>query len=103
MALKKNHARARYWLWLAASVKFLVPFAVLVAIGTQVGWRAPERVASPDVTRVINAMSHPFTQATLRVTLAGMMREAGRTPAGRRGRTLVSRRAQHHQGIRRDH
>ena len=28
LALRKNHARARYWLWLAASLKFLVPFSL---------------------------------------------------------------------------
>jgi bla regulator protein blaR1 len=33
LVLRKNHARARYWIWLAASVKFLVPFALLVALG----------------------------------------------------------------------
>src|ERR1700728_2892509 len=33
LVLRKNHARVRYWLWLAASVKFLVPFALLVALG----------------------------------------------------------------------
>jgi bla regulator protein BlaR1 len=27
LALRKNYARTRYWLWLAASVKFLIPFA----------------------------------------------------------------------------
>ena len=26
-ALKENQARVRYWLWLAASLKFLIPFA----------------------------------------------------------------------------
>ena len=30
LTMRKNHARARYWLWLAASVKFLVPFSLLV-------------------------------------------------------------------------
>ena len=29
-ALRKNRARTRYWLWLAASLKFLVSFSVLV-------------------------------------------------------------------------
>jgi bla regulator protein BlaR1 len=38
LVLKKNHARARYWLWLAASVKFLVPFSLLVNIGSRLGW-----------------------------------------------------------------
>ncbi len=39
LALPKNHARARYWVWLAASVKFLVPFALLVEIGSHFGFR----------------------------------------------------------------
>lgn len=34
----KNGARVRYLMWLAASVKFLVPFALLTAIGAQIPW-----------------------------------------------------------------
>ena len=42
LALRANHARARYWLWLAASVKFLVPFSVLAGIGASLGrWFVP--------------------------------------------------------------
>ncbi len=33
LLLRKNHAQARYGLWLAASVKFLVPFSLLIALG----------------------------------------------------------------------
>ena len=33
MALQRNSARLRYWLWLAASIKFLIPFSVLVGLG----------------------------------------------------------------------
>jgi hypothetical protein len=34
LTLRKNHARARHWLWLVASVKFLIPaFSVLSAWG----------------------------------------------------------------------
>ena len=33
LTLKKNRAAARYWIWLAASIKFLVPLSVLVALG----------------------------------------------------------------------
>ncbi len=39
LVLRKNHARARYWVWLAASVKFLIPFALLVEIGSHFGFR----------------------------------------------------------------
>ena len=37
LTLRKNHARARYWVWLAASVKFLIPFSLLVEIGRSSG------------------------------------------------------------------
>ncbi|MGB8844191.1 MAG: M56 family metallopeptidase [Terracidiphilus sp.] len=33
VALRKNHARVRYWVWFAASVKFLLPFSLLIAAG----------------------------------------------------------------------
>ena len=38
LLLRKNGARARCLLWLAASVKFLVPFALLTAVGSQIPW-----------------------------------------------------------------
>jgi len=34
LALRNNHARTRHWIWLTASVKFLIPFALLVGIGS---------------------------------------------------------------------
>jgi uncharacterized protein (TIGR03435 family) len=33
LALRRNPARLRYWLWLAASIKFLIPFSLLVSLG----------------------------------------------------------------------
>jgi hypothetical protein len=36
LLLRKNSARIRYALWLAASVKFLVPFALLTTAGSQI-------------------------------------------------------------------
>lgn len=37
MFLRKNRAQVRYSLWLMASVKFFVPFSILVAFGGLVG------------------------------------------------------------------
>jgi hypothetical protein len=34
VALRRNHARARHAIWLSASVKFLVPFSLLVFAGS---------------------------------------------------------------------
>ncbi len=33
LALKRNRARTRYWVWFIGLVKFLVPFGVLVSLG----------------------------------------------------------------------
>jgi bla regulator protein blaR1 len=33
LSLKKNRAHVRYWLWLMASVKFLIPLSIFVAAG----------------------------------------------------------------------
>src|ERR1700727_1877902 len=35
-ALGGNSPRVRYWLWLAASMKFLIPFSLLVSTGAKV-------------------------------------------------------------------
>lgn len=37
LMLRKNSAQVRYWLWFAASGKFLAPFAMLVAAGAYFG------------------------------------------------------------------
>lgn len=38
LLLRDNSARVRYLLWLAASAKFLLPFAWLTAVGAQIPW-----------------------------------------------------------------
>lgn len=38
LALRNNQARTRHWVWLIASVKFLVPFSFLIALGGHLGW-----------------------------------------------------------------
>lgn len=47
VALRKNRARVRYWVWLAASCKFLFPLSLLVAMDGHIEWRtAPETTQS---------------------------------------------------------
>jgi uncharacterized protein (TIGR03435 family) len=61
LALRANHARARYWLWLAASAKFLVPFSTLAAIGAALGrWLIPAPPA-PRFPFVMEQIVQPFT------------------------------------------
>src|SRR5579863_2366116 len=64
LALRKNHARARYWLWFAASVKFLIPFSLLVSAGSHLAWPRPATVAPSGVYLVLEEASQPFTART---------------------------------------
>ena len=47
LALSNNGARVRFWLWFAASMKFLVPFAALAALGESLSRFAPMPVIAP--------------------------------------------------------
>ena len=51
LVLRPNRAQIRYWLWFAASLKFLLPMALLVSLGTLVP-RHPTASPAPWVTIV---------------------------------------------------
>ena len=63
LAVRKHHARARYWLWLAASLKFLVPFWWFVALGNHLAWRSPAAITTTSVYYTVEEFSRPFTQS----------------------------------------
>jgi uncharacterized protein (TIGR03435 family) len=60
LMLRRNRAAVRHGLWMAASVKFLVPFSLLVSIGSQIEWREPPAAARPQVS-VVEQIGQPFT------------------------------------------
>ena len=41
LAFRRNGAALRFWLWFAASIKFLVPFAGLAALGEYLSRQYP--------------------------------------------------------------
>jgi len=63
LALRKNRAQTRYWLWLAASVKFLIPFSVLVDASSYFGRPAPAMIAHSSLPFFIEQASQPFAVA----------------------------------------
>jgi bla regulator protein BlaR1 len=65
LALRKNHARARYWLWMAASVKFLVPFSWLVALGNSFAWTRQSGAATDAFYQVIQEVGQPLMQPSV--------------------------------------
>jgi len=69
LALRKNRARVRHWVWLAASCKFLVPVSLLIALGSQVEWRKAPVVVPTKVSVVMDVVSGPFAGAAFAETL----------------------------------
>jgi bla regulator protein blaR1 len=68
LVLGKHHARVRFWVWLAASLKFLVPFSLLVAIGRYLAWsRPPAKATSPELFSVVQEITQPFALPALPV------------------------------------
>ncbi|HLW77896.1 MAG TPA: M56 family metallopeptidase, partial [Bryobacteraceae bacterium] len=64
-ALKENRARVRHAVWMTASVKFLVPFSVLVMLGSRIEWRRETVVAAPaNYAVVMDQVSAPFATLT---------------------------------------
>jgi uncharacterized protein (TIGR03435 family) len=64
LALRRERARVRYWVWLAASLKFLIPFGALIALGSYIDWRPPVAATSPAVT-LIQSVTQPYAQTQL--------------------------------------
>jgi len=67
LALRKNHARARYWLWLAASVKFLIPFSLLVGLGSHLAWTRSSVGGKAGVYVAMEEFGRPFASTTMPV------------------------------------
>src|SRR5690242_3556416 len=63
LIMRKNYARTRYWIWLAASVKFFIPFSLLVAFGAFMPHRQPTPAVAA-VYDIIDVVGQPFTAAS---------------------------------------
>jgi uncharacterized protein (TIGR03435 family) len=65
LALRKNYAHSRFRLWMLASVKFLVPFSLLIALGAHLSPKAAPPLVQPDFTLFANEFAQPFPQANV--------------------------------------
>jgi beta-lactamase regulating signal transducer with metallopeptidase domain len=68
LALHRNGAHVRFWLWFAASVKFLVPFAALAALSAYVLPPVVAPVPAPTV-KLIAPLAKPFSAPAMAVML----------------------------------
>src|SRR5689334_12045858 len=62
LALRKNRAGIRHWLWFTASIKFLLPLSFLITLGQQAQPTTP-RLARPVAVAVLQ-VANPFPEAT---------------------------------------
>jgi bla regulator protein blaR1 len=67
LMFRRHQARVRYWVWLAASVKFLLPFAALAAIGSEMSWRTIDVVPYENGAVLVSAVGEPFSQGVVTV------------------------------------
>ena len=80
-ALRRNQASVRHAVWLTASLKFLVPFSLLIGLGGAVAWRStpvPAASVVPAIVETVQTITEPFADVS-----AEPQRAAG---AGRAGR-----------------
>ena len=62
LLLKKNSAHVRYSVWLAASLKFLLPFSILTSVGSRFAWHQAPALQQP-VFVMVQQLSQPFPSA----------------------------------------
>jgi uncharacterized protein (TIGR03435 family) len=60
--LRGNQARMRYWVWMIASVKFLIPFSLLIAVGESLRSLVATPIRRPAFAKVVEQITQPFAQ-----------------------------------------
>jgi bla regulator protein blaR1 len=68
LLLRSNQARTRYWVWMIASVKFLVPFSVLIAAGEFLQTAVATQFHQPALAAVMEQITQPFSRAASATT-----------------------------------
>jgi bla regulator protein BlaR1 len=57
--MRRNSAKLRYALWLTASLKFLIPFALLTMLGAHISWRSVG-TTPPSLVVLIDTIAEPL-------------------------------------------
>jgi bla regulator protein blaR1 len=61
LPFRKNRAQVRYWIWFSTSIKFLIPFSLLMSLGSYMKWTpAAKTIPTPAVTLAITQITQPF-------------------------------------------
>jgi bla regulator protein blaR1 len=60
LAFRRNRAQIRYSLWLAASIKFLVPFSIFMTLGSHLDWRTKAATSPAPIPLIVEQLNEPF-------------------------------------------
>ncbi|MBB6143363.1 beta-lactamase regulating signal transducer with metallopeptidase domain [Silvibacterium bohemicum] len=60
LALRKNQARMRYRVWMIASIKFLLPFTLLISAGESLQTKLATPVQHPAIAAAMQQITQPF-------------------------------------------
>ncbi|MGB6472753.1 MAG: M56 and DUF3738 domain-containing protein [Candidatus Sulfotelmatobacter sp.] len=61
LTLRSNQARMRYWVWMIASVKFLIPFSLLIAAGESLRAAMATPIQRPALAAAMEQIAQPFS------------------------------------------
>ena len=64
LALRRYQARTRYWLWMTASAKFLIPFSLVAIAGSHLSGISHPVAAQSTAFIAAHKVSQPFTEVT---------------------------------------
>jgi beta-lactamase regulating signal transducer with metallopeptidase domain len=60
--LQRNRASLRYQLWMLASIKFLVPFSLLVELGARFQFSTAKPIQAQRVSHLVTGAVEPYGQ-----------------------------------------
>ena len=82
-ALRRNQASVRHAVWLAASLKFLVPFSLLIGLGGALAWRStpvPAASVVPAIVETVQTITEPFADVSAEPQRADAAQSPTRIP-----------------------
>ena len=71
-SLRAHSARARYWVWMAASVKFLLPFSFFIAAGEALRTAAGVSTRHPALSAAVGRIAQPYPRQPFFFTPAAL-------------------------------
>src|SRR5580698_211338 len=70
LAFRRNRAKVRFWLWLSASLKFFVPFTLLMNLGSHIEWAPAAQQIATQITTPAVSVAAEFVAEPFPVTFA---------------------------------